>query len=421
MTFHPRERRPWNQQLSLSRRDILKATGAIAGSAGLAACGGNGGTNSSGASQIVIGSPGSPVAQPLFDDIPPIDSNLEPESGPLRLYNWADYLWPRVLKDFTAEYGVEVELTTFYNLEEATRKLLTGDVQFDIFFPTSEIIPKFVAGKLFQPLNHDYLPNLGQNIWPILADPYYDQGSRYTVPYAVYQTGIGWRTDMIPDDIAAMENPWEALWNPDYSGKVGVYDDYRETIGVGMYKNGILNINDANPDDLEAATSSLIELNDLVSARYAIDAYAKLPEGKVGIHHAWSGDMIGAQYYLPKGGDPGVLRYVWPPKANFEGGYIASDTLAILKRAQNPVLAHHFLNFMLDQKVATKNFGWVGYQPPQKSLTPETLVSGEWVPPNLESAIVTEQDFELGQVPIQLEPDEDAAWLEAWSRVQAGG
>ena len=71
---------------------------------------------------MVIGTRDDPVKQPLFDDNPMIESGLEPEKGPLRLYNWADYIYTRVLKDFEEEFGVEVELTTFYNLEEATRK-----------------------------------------------------------------------------------------------------------------------------------------------------------------------------------------------------------------------------------------------------------------------------------------------------------
>lgn len=418
--IHPRERRPWYPMLT--RRDVLRTAGAVAGAAALAACGeGNGGGSGGGkAGELVIGTPDSPAELPLFDDIPSIDSGLDPESGPLRIYNWADYIWPRVMKDFSKEFGVEVELTTFYNMEEATRKLVTGDASYDVFVPYPAIIPKFVAGKVLQPLNLDYIPNL-ENVWPMLADPYYDKGSRYSVPYTVYQTGIGWRTDMISDDIAAMDNPWEALWTPDYAGKVGIYDDYRETIPVGMYKNNLFGVNEADPDHLSAATDSLLELNDLVRPRYGIDAYAKLPEGKVGIHHAWSGDMVGAQYYFPKGGDPEVLRYVWPPRAGFEGGMIAADNFSIPKNAKNPVLAHLFLNYLLDNKVATKNFSWVGYQPPLTSLTPENLVKDGYVPPNLESAIVTEEDFSMGQVPVQLGPEDDAAWLKAWSRVQAGG
>jgi spermidine/putrescine transport system substrate-binding protein len=423
MVFHPRNRWPWNRQMN--RRDMMKLSAGTTVAAFLAACGGggdDGGGSGATSGGVTIGTPKDPVEQPLFDDNPAIDSDLEPEAGPLRLYNWDAYIWKRVLKDFEKEHGVEVELTTFFNLEEATRKLRTGELKFDVFFPTAEVIPKFVAGKLFQPLNHDYLSNLKKTIWPRLQDPYYDVGSRYTVPYVIYHTGIGWRADLIDDDIAALDNPWEALWNPDYSGKVGLYDDYRETIGVGMYKNGIMDINSANEADVEAAVKSLTELTDLVNVRYTIDgAYSGIPEGRFAIHHSWSGDMVGAQYYFPSGGDPNTLRYVWPPKAGFNGGYVSNDSMAILKDAENPVLAHMFMDFMLSDKYSTKNFGWLGYQPPLNSLDPDTLVKDGWVPEPLSTAVVSEDDFSLGQAPIQLTPEEDAAWLEAWSSVKAGG
>jgi spermidine/putrescine transport system substrate-binding protein len=235
MAFHPRERSsPWRRRMS--RREALRLMAGTAAAGGLlAGCGSGAGSSSSSASEVVIGTRGDPVKQPLYEDNPMIESGLEPEKGPLRLYNWADYIYTRVLKDFEKEFGVEVELTTFYNLEEATRKLRTGKVNFDVFVPTAEVIPKFVAGKLLQPLNHSYLPNLKKNVWPMLADPYYDEGSRYTVPYTVYLTGIGWRTDMVSADIAAMDNPWDAFWDSEYKGIAGLYDDYRETIGVGMY------------------------------------------------------------------------------------------------------------------------------------------------------------------------------------------
>ncbi|MGH2736782.1 MAG: ABC transporter substrate-binding protein, partial [Actinomycetota bacterium] len=223
----------------MSRRDLLRyGAGSLVAVKLLAACGEADTVGSaSSANGIKIGTPDDPVRQPLFDDNGPIDSGLEPEAGPLKIYNWADYLWVRVLKDFAEEFGVDYELTTFYNLEEATRKLRTGDLKFDVFFPTAEVIPKFVAGKLFQPLNHDYLPNLKANVWPRLQDPYYDLGSGYTVPYAVYQTGFGWRTNIVDVEPETMSNPWELFWDPAYRGKVGLYDDYRETFGIGLYRN----------------------------------------------------------------------------------------------------------------------------------------------------------------------------------------
>ena len=123
---------------------------------------------------------------------------MKPEDGPLQLYNWAEYVNPAVIKSFE-KYGVEVELSTFSTIDEAVAKLASGAVGFDVFVPTQPYISLLVAGKILQPLNLSYVPNLRANVWPSLHNPWYDVGSRYTVPYTVYTTGIGWRNDFLPD------------------------------------------------------------------------------------------------------------------------------------------------------------------------------------------------------------------------------
>ena len=126
----------------------------------------------------------NPVTLQTYDDNPPIDSNLEPEAGPLVIYNWEQYFWKQVLNDFSKKYDVEVKYETFYNMEQAIQKFQTGEVDYDVFFPTIDYVPKLVAAKLIQPLNHDYLSNT-TNLWPVMQDPYYDQGSQYSLPYTI--------------------------------------------------------------------------------------------------------------------------------------------------------------------------------------------------------------------------------------------
>jgi spermidine/putrescine transport system substrate-binding protein len=93
----------------------------------------------------------------------------------------------------------------------------------------------------------------------------------------------------------------------------------------------------------------------------------------------------------------------------------------VLKGAEHPVLAHMFLNYMLDDKVAIKNFSWNAYQPPINALEPDKLVSGGMIREHLASTVIEQSDFGMGQIPEQLTPEEDKRWLEAWSRVQQGG
>ena len=42
-----------------------------------------------------------------------IDDGLEPEAGPLRVFNYADYVNPDTVAAFEEQYGVKVEITTF--------------------------------------------------------------------------------------------------------------------------------------------------------------------------------------------------------------------------------------------------------------------------------------------------------------------
>ena len=94
-----------------------------------------------------------------------------------------------------------------------------------------------------------------------------------------------------------------------------------------------------------------------------------------------------------------MLRYVWPPKAQGGAGYVSNDNLAVLNGAENPVLAHMFLNYMLDDKVAIKNFSWNAYQPPINALEPNKLVEDGTIIENLETTVIVQSDFDMARHP----------------------
>ena len=56
------------------------------------------------------------------------------------------------------------------------------------------------------------------------------------------------------------------------------------------------------------------------------------------------------------------------------GAVVGSDMITILRGAKNPVLAHHFLNFLLDNKHGVDNFSWMGYMPPLNVINPDKVV-----------------------------------------------
>ena len=73
---------------------------------------------------------------------------------------------------------------------------------YDLYFPSYDQISRLVTGGLTAPLNHSYIPNI-KNVWPNFTNPWYDQEWRYTAPYTIYTTGIGWRNDQVPANIGA--------------------------------------------------------------------------------------------------------------------------------------------------------------------------------------------------------------------------
>jgi len=62
--------------------------------------------------------------------------------------------------------------------------------------PDSEHIYQLAQGKLIQPVNHSYIPNL-DTVIPAAAEPWYDTGARYTSPNFLNTFRIGRRNALI--------------------------------------------------------------------------------------------------------------------------------------------------------------------------------------------------------------------------------
>jgi spermidine/putrescine transport system substrate-binding protein len=135
------------------------------------------------------------------------------------------------------------------------------------------------------------------------------------------------------------------------------------------------------------------------------------------VHQVWSGDIINAQYYLPEDVGTDVLGFWYPQDLR---GPVGTDTLAIPASARKPVLAHLFLNHLLDNDVAMENFGYTGYQPALSVATPEALVADEWIPEHLASAVITPEHYSNGFQYLQLTPEGETLWLDEWAKFRAG-
>lgn len=346
-----------------------------------------------------------------------IADGLSPESGPLRIYNYADYVNPDTVASFENEYGVNVEITTFDVDSEAITKLANGSVEVDVFNSAApNTLHRLINGGILQPLNRSYISNFS-NLLEAFHDPWYDKGSEYTVPYTVFSSGIAYRADRI-DPAKVEELGWDILWDPTYKGVTSILDDYREGIAMALLRKGVRDINTTDAALIEQAGRDLSELVDLMNIKVNIEAYKDIPEGATDLAHTWSGDMLaGAYSYLPEGTDASVLGWWYPADGV---GVVNNDCMAVTANAKNPVLAHLWLNHLLDVGNAEENFSWNGYLPPIVGLDADYLIANEYAPENLRAAVLTDEIIAKG---LRFEPlpvEADRLWEDTWSAFTAG-
>lgn len=387
---------------SLSRRTFIRGAGAVVGSAVLGACAPRR------TRRVAI-----PGSLPIHGDNLPIAAAPRVERGAtLRIYQWRDYLARDVLDGFARRHAasdVEIEVESFTTMAQAVERLRRPDADFDVFFPTTDALPRLVAERLLLPLTHELLPNT-TNLWPYFrtdVGPFYDVGQRYSVPYTVYSTGIGWRRDLVRDADAPeyLVNPYDAYWNERYRGAVGIYDDYREAMAMALLRRG----EDPNTGEervIERAVEDLVSLAEGVNVEVSAEgAYHELQTGEYAFQQSWSGDLLSAKRFgVAEADDAGLVAYTWP-----RGGIVGCDLTAICARGRSPLLAHAFLDHLMDVGVAMRNFRWNGYQPPVGNETP--TVSGY-----LRDAILHPDDLTGGRFLQPLGPEADARWRVGWQR-----
>jgi spermidine/putrescine transport system substrate-binding protein len=422
--MHPRE--GWagdgSRHPLVSRRGFLKGSvgaGLLAGGGSLLEACGSAGPGSSATTTshgIPLPRPRHPVTWPVFKDNPQLKSGLQPEkNATLRIFNWVAYINEAVVKNFCKKYNCKYQITTFENMDEAMAKLRSGQVNFDVFFPTIDVMGQLVYGKMIQPINHSYVPNITQ-AWPDFTDPFYDGKWQYTVPYTIYTTGMAWRKDHVPENPYTMANPWAMPWQGKYRNKVAILDDSREGISLGLMKNGIFNLNTTNPGQIRAAGNTLVDLAHLTNVHIDNNDYTEVPGGQIWIHHAWSGDIASSQYYMQKGVPVDVVGYWFPTDGR---GPVGNDLITVLRTAQNPVLGHLFQNYLLDLNNAIENYSYTGYMQPLTGITPQRLVQEKLLPKTLMSTTVLPSYFRRGVMELQLPVTALSQWEQAWLQVKS--
>ncbi|MDR7252535.1 spermidine/putrescine transport system substrate-binding protein [Nocardioides sp. BE266] len=279
--------------------------------------------------------------------------------GDLVYFNWADYLAPSVVKGFQEEYGVKVIESNYDSMEGMYAKLAAGN-QYDIVFPIAKWVVKLRQEGKLRAIDPAQLTNADQVFWSgsYFNDPWYDPGSQASVPFTVYKTGVGWRTDKV----STMTNSWQDLWNDQARGRIFTLDDQDEALAMAALSLGY-DVNTAEPSELADMKDLLVSQKEYLRA-YSSDDINNMMAGDAWVHHMWSGDFL----YLRQGlaDDPTMFDFESPS----EGVPINSDAYVIPTNARHPGTAMLFIDWLLRPENAIKNMKYLYYPFPVKDALP---------------------------------------------------
>jgi spermidine/putrescine transport system substrate-binding protein len=329
-------------QPRLSRRQVLASAGTGAGAMGLAAflaaCGVKGNAAPSGSSPAGgVGTEAWWAKQQLHHTV--------------NFANWPYYLdvlngkHPS-LQHFEQTSGINVSYTepindnvSFYAKirPSLAAQQYTG---FDIIVMTNNT-PN-ALGYLFQnhwliPLDQSMMTNFYKNAGPLVKNPAWDRGNKYTMAWQSGFTTVAYNSKVITNP----GNSVDILFDKKYAGKIGMMSDVYELGSIGMLALGIDPATSTESDWAKAAKKLQQQKSDgIVRAYYDQSYIGHFKNGDTVVTQAWSGDIFQANLNS-KYAD---LKMMVPE----QGMMFWTDNMCIPLYAQNPKDAMTVMDYYYD-------------------------------------------------------------------------
>lgn len=283
-------------------------------------------------------------------------------SDTLKLYNWGEYMGEDLISNFEDEFGVKVIVEYFDSNEMMYTKLQAGD-SYDVLVPSDYMIERLLAEDMLQELDLSLIPNT-VNLAEGVKNLPYDPENTYSVPYFWGSVGIVYNHNNVDPAVVEAQG-YEVLRNTDYKGRVYIYDSERDSFMMALKALGY-SMNTENEAEIQEAYQWLLEMNNTMEPVYVTDEVIDgMITGSKDIAVVYSGD---AATILEENEDMSF----WMP---MEGTNIWSDAMVIPANAENPLLAHEFINYVLTYEASKGNSEYVGYASSNQEVLDE--LSGE--------------------------------------------
>jgi len=299
-------------------------------------------------------------------------------AGQLNFANWAFYMDKAKdpttgqvihpsLDRFTAETGIKVNYREVIESPEGffgkTVPTLQAhaDTGWDIMVITNgRVFDTMNRDGYFVDLPRDRFPNFDKYASDAVKDPSYDPGNKVSIAYQSGITGLGWD----PAQVALLrpDNPTitsiKDLFDPAFKGKVGMFGDTLDMPSMALLGIGV-DPETSTPDDWNAAAATITKARDdgIVRQFFPGAGYINaLSNGDVAVAMAWSGDIFQSNL----SGDATGLQFTIPS----EGGVIWTDNMTIPPKAQHPVDAITYMDYIYQPDVMAMMEEWINYVSP---------------------------------------------------------
>jgi spermidine/putrescine-binding protein len=329
-------------------------------------------------------------------------ANVAAAEGELSLLVWEGYADPSFVKDFEAESSCKVQATYVGSNDDFAPKLAAGGGVYDLLSVSSDAAGVLVQAGFVEPIDLSKIPeynNIYEAFRSVSALKSGDQV--FGVPFTWGANPFMYRTDKIPVEPTSIA----ALWDPQFKGKIGMWDDKSMLYNTARML-GIKDPFNMTDEELEQVKAKLIEQKPLVrkywsTAGEVINLFAS---DEVWISYVWGGLMLNE---LSKQNVP-VKEFT--PKEGADGW---NDNWMIAKGSPNIDCAYKYINYMMSAKGQCGVSAVTGYSA-TNPVAARTCMTDEEFKAKHQDDIDFVNKLHMWQVPARIEE-----YTNTWNAVKA--
>lgn len=316
----------------------------------------------------------------------------------LRYFDWAGYMSPDVLANFTAETGIKVEYIGYQNPADGVERIRAGEV-FDVAVVETEQIPALINERLLALIDRATIPNFA-NVDPVFLGQAVDPSNQYSIPFTYYLMALFY----VPTQVETPPTEWADLWNPDY-GTIAIYDHPSYLIGAALRSLGH-SVNTTDASALNEARDLMLALAPRVVLWSSTDELGALIEAGTVTMGMYSNaeDVI---FY-----NAGVqTEFVYPS----DGPLLYTEHLVIPYASTQRETAQRLIDYLLRPEVAAQIATYGG-------ISPTNQYALNHVPANYvtEAALLVPiATLQTAELALPLPPDIEARHAELWAEFMA--